>query len=239
MKNFKSPTLLSFLLLFALGFTSCDNDSFSGEVDMTFNLAVDGEAFQTGTTYTLNGTAVEFTNFGFYIGGISFAGEEAESVFQDKYLLVTPDNTNFTIGELSKDTYSELSFFVGVDPATNSMSTEDFTTRASSDPLAANDFQMHWNWNSGYKFLRVDGMSDTDGDGVVDTGITYHIGSDALLEYVNLNLENLSEEVNIEFDFAKLFAGVDFTTDIDTHTGNNLPLAQKLVANYSTAFSLK
>ena len=119
------------------------------------------------------------------------------------------------------------------------MSTEDFTTRAPSDPLAAQDYQMHWNWNTGYKFLRVDGRSDTDGDGVVDTDITYHIGSDPLLSNLNFALENLSEEVTIEFDLAKLFAGVDFTVDIDTHTGNNLPLAQKLVANYSTAFSIK
>lgn len=235
--NLLSLLLLAFCGIF--GLVSCDNDTFSGEVDMNFALTVDGENFESGKTYTLNGTAVEFANLGFYVGGITFDGAESQSVFEDKYLLVTPSTTSFTVGELSADMYDKMSFFIGVDAVTNAMSEEDFTTRATSDPLAAKDYKMHWNWNSGYKFLRIDGMSDTDGDGTVDTEIAYHIGSNALLGQLNFDLTKLEDNVEIEFDLAKLFTDVDFTTDLDTHTGNNLPLAQKLVANYSTAFSVK
>lgn len=243
MKKFNLFTLtLLFITGSLLVFTSCgDDNEFSGEVEMQFNFSVDGDAYEAGKTYEVNGTAVQFNTLAFYVGGISFLTEEnTTAVFEDKYLLVTPDNNAFSIGELSTGNYTALNFFIGVDPVTNALSEEDFTTRASSDPLAAQMPSMHWNWNSGYKFIRLDGMSDTDGDGEVETPIAYHIGTDALLGAVSLSLEELKGgEVAIDFDIADLFTDVDLSTELDTHTGNNLPLAQKLVANYSVAFSAK
>ncbi|MEL7022003.1 MAG: MbnP family protein [Bacteroidota bacterium] len=239
MKKLNFLQLFTLVSILVVGVSSCDSDSFSGEIEMTFDLTVDGETFERGTAYTINGTTVEFDNMGFYVGGISFEGEQSTAVFQDKYLLVTPDNTSFNVGDLSKDTYNSISFFIGVDAATNSMSTEDFTTRPESDPLAAQEYQMHWNWNTGYKFFRIDGRSDTDGDGVVDTDITYHIGTNALLGNIQLPVTSLDEEVQIQFDIAAFFNGVDFTTDVNTLTGNNPELAQRLVANYAAAFSLQ
>lgn len=239
MKKFNLLSLLLLAICCTFTLISCDDDTFSGEVDMNFALTVDGDDFESGKTYTINGTAVEFANLGFYVGGITFDGVESQSIFEDKYLLVTPDNTSFAVGELSADTYDKVSFFIGVDAVTNAMSEEDFTTRASSDPLAAQDYAMHWNWNSGYKFFRIDGQSDTDGDGVVDTDVAYHIGTNALLGQLNFDLSKLEDNVEIEFDIAKLFADVDLSTEVNTMTGNNLPLAQQLVANYSTAFSVK
>jgi hypothetical protein len=38
---------------------------------------------------------------------------------------------------------------------------------------------------------------------------------------------------------ASFFNGVDLKTEIDTHTGNNLPLAEKLRDNLGSAISIE
>ena len=44
-------------------------------------------------------------------------------------------------------------------------------------------------------------------------------------------------EVNV--DLGELLNDLDFTTDLITHTGNNLPLAEKITHNVQNAFSLE
>ena len=46
-------------------------------------------------------------------------------------------------------------------------------------------------------------------------------------------------ELKISFDLNAFFSGVDLAVQIDTHTGNNLPLAQLLHSNLESAIQFK
>jgi hypothetical protein len=101
---------------------------------------------------------------------------------------------------------------------------------------------MHWNWNSGYRFLRIDGKVDTDGDGTMDETMAFHLGTNNMLQNVSLtahkDVEKGSNMLHMEFDLAKLFEGVDLSTDFSTHTMNNPELAAAVRDNIPAAISM-
>ena len=56
----------------------------------------------------------------------------------------------------------------------------------------------------------------------------------------NEKLEGGANDFRIIFDFEKLFSGIDFNTEKFTKAGGDeIGLAQKVLANYSTAFSFE
>lgn len=247
MTKLKFPTL-ALLAVFTLVFTACDNDDETpgiqeGTVNMMFEYTVDGVAFDTTQVYEVNGTAVKFSIANFYVGGIELIPEEGDAIaVDDKYLLVTSETGIQEVATVPAGHYHMVNFFVGVDPATNSQSEDDFTSRDADDPLAVQFPAMHWNWNSGYRFLRIDGQVDTDGDGEVDESMAFHLGTDPMLQNVSVtahkDVEDGSNMLHLQFDLAKLFDGIDLSADYTTHTGNNLELAAAVRDNIPAAFSM-
>ena len=250
MKSIKIFIFVS-LGMIPLLFSSCKKDDTPVEEDhvhmaFEFNYVVDGEAYDTNTVYNINGTAVQFSIANFYVGGITFMSEEGvPTEIEDKYLLVTPDAGMQEVGELAKGHYHMARFFIGVDPLTNSQSTEDFTTRSEdpNDPLGVQFPEMHWSWNSGYKFIRIDGKVDTDADGVPDDAMSFHLGTDDMLktlEFVthkDVDVEN-DGHMHFEFDLAKALEVIDLPQEHFTHalSTQEIPLATKFRDNLSNAF---
>lgn len=239
---------LTLLAVFALAFSACDNDDETpdiqeGTVNMMFEYTVDGAAFDTAQIYDINGTSVRFTLANFYVGGIELMPEEGDAIpVEGKYLLVTPEAGMQEVTTVPAGHYHMVNFFVGVDPTTNSQSEGDFTSRDADDPLSIQFPAMHWNWNSGYRFLRIDGKVDTDGDGTVDESMAFHLGTDNMLQNVSLtahkDVDNGSNMLHLQFDLTKLFEGIDLSADYSTHTMNNPELAAAVRDNIPAAFSM-
>lgn len=246
---------LKFLSLALIGssliFTSCDDDDGGtpeveeGTVNMMFEYKVGDEDFDASTVYTLDGTAVQFTIANFYVSGIVLkpehdSGEEPISV-EDKYLLVTPDAGPQELITIETGHIHEAAFNIGIDPETNSQTEDDFTSRTADDPLALQDPPMHWNWNAGYRFVRIDGLVDTDGDGTPESVMEFHLGTDAFLtgieHTVHKDVEKGSNMIHFQVDLAKAFEGIDLSTEYVTHTGDNMELATKLKDNLATAIT--
>ena len=189
----------------------------------------------------MGGTSVQLDIARFYVGGIELQSRSGVASFEDLYLLIRAEETEYEVGNIDLADYTSLNFFVGVEPEANSQAESDFTTRSSTDPLGVQDPSMHWNWNSGYKFIRIDGQTDTDGDGVMDTPLAFHIGTDGLLSSMEFEMPALQEGSNtLEFqlNLNRLYEDIDLTVDWDTHTGNNFPLAEQFLANFQNALSL-
>jgi hypothetical protein len=249
MKNLKLLLLIAATAVFTMTFTACDDDDTKmdaeeGAVSMMFEYAVNGAPFDTATVYEINGTAVKFSIANFYVGGIELMPEEGDAIaVEDKYLLVTPDAGMQEVTTVNTGHYHMAKFFIGVDPETNSQTEDDFTSRDADDPLSIQFPAMHWNWNSGYRFLRIDGRVDTDGDGTVDETMAFHLGTNPMLKevqyMVHKDVEKGGNMLHFEFDLARLLAGIDLSTDYVTHTGNNLPLAEQVRDNIPTAFEPK
>ncbi len=234
----------SLLILSLIYSCSKDEDMDPATLKIEFDFSVGGEDLEFGKVYTINGDAVSFDVANYYIGGISFGQANGTTInLTDQYLLGGLQNSATLSNEIERSDITDVKFFIGVDPSTNSQSETDFTSRPSSDPLGIQDPSMHWNWNTGYKFVRFDGDVDTDGDGTVDTGVAYHLGSDAMLknlEYAaNVSIDEGENTLTFSFDLAQFFTGVDLSTELDTHTGNNLPLATRLRDNLDNAISIQ
>ncbi|GAB4409297.1 MAG: hypothetical protein OHK0039_12870 [Bacteroidia bacterium] len=195
--------------------------------------------FSLGTVYTINGVKVRIDAFQFYVSGIEI-GDDTKMLELDKYLVVKAGTMMYEIGEITAGHKHELTFDVGVDSVTNHL---DPTTYAAGNPLALQSPSMHWSWNSGYIFLRVDGLVDTDGDGTPETEMNLHLGTDKFRTPIALDLHSDADvedyTVEIEVDVLKLFTGINPATEYLTHTMDNMALANKLAANLPTLFSVE
>lgn len=240
-----------FLLLLAapalLTFTGCSEDDplDAAVAEFHFDYLVNGQAFNPNTVYDVNGTAVRFDVANFYVGGIALMTDEGDRVeFTDKYLLVTPDNVHQPVGEVDPGHYHMVTFFIGVDPVTNSQTESDFTNRPADDPLAEQVPRMHWNWNSGYRFLRIDGEVDTDGDGTPDQAMEFHLGRDEYLKTLQFmshrDFKTGANMLEFTLDLARLFDGIDLATNYSMHTTpDEAGTATIFTDNFANAFGIK
>lgn len=248
--NFKhSIALLLFLAISLVSFNACNKDDDDtvdvAEVEFHFDYLVNGQAYTPGQVYDINGTNVSFENVNFYIGDMAFARTSGnQTTFSGDHLLITPDAGAQAVGEVAPGSFNQLSFFVGVAEDANNQTEEDFTNRKDPDPLAEQTPSMHWSWNSGYKFIRIDGSVDTDGDGTPETGMQFHLGNNdrrATLQFQGAyDLATGKNIMNFEFDIAKLFANIDLSTNYSFHTTpTETATADTFVANLANALSLK
>lgn len=201
--------------------------------------------FSYNTTYaTSNGDQMQFTLSQFYISELSLwkdpAGTDQHKV-ADSYALVKPDQMMYPMGDIPAGTYYGVSFNVGIDSVTNHL---DPATYDATNPLAPQVPTMHWSWNSGYRFITVEGMYDpsaTVGNPITES-FEMHIGMDALLRTVTLQkpftiTDGQASEFMIMVDHLEFLNAVDLVTDNSTHTMDNMPLATLVADNTSSVFS--
>ncbi len=246
----KKISLFFLSFCFIALFSSCDNDDdVNTHSESTLNLAynVGGQVFNYGDIYDIGGIATSFSFAQFYLSGLSVMDDAGNmTMLEDTYILAKPSQTEYDLPEVSTDHVHMFNFNIGIDEATNNQSTEDFTNQPADSPLALQTPEsMHWSWNVGYIFLKINAMVDTDGDGTPETPTEYHIGTDNLLTPVTVMIhedshnhnDHSSLKIGLNFDIAQLFNGIDLSTGTSTHTGDNLEMAQQITANYASAFS--
>jgi hypothetical protein len=194
--------------------TSCDPEE-DGLTDLNFHFhpTVDSEDFSFSTVYEINGVATQFATAQFYVHGIELAYEDGSTKNIDDYLLVKAGQMMYSLGEVEEGTVNGIKFNVGVDTVNNAQTEENFTARSSDDPLSIQSPTMHWNWNAGYVFVKLEGMFDNDGDGTPETGFEYHIGKNEMLRNIDLTTSKEvmgeSMELMLHVDYAKFLDGVD------------------------------
>jgi len=243
----------SFLLLLAFGlvtsFYSCDDDDTisktESDVSFAFDYSMGEEEFAYDQVFDLDGTKVSFQAVQFYVGGIKLHPEEGDAVYVDgKYLLVKPNSGPQEIVTLEKKHYHMAEFFIGVDAEDNDQTEDDFDSRSDDDPLARQlDVPMHWNWNSGYIFVRVDAMVDLDGDDQPETPMEYHLGTNNFKRDISLlihtDVEEDTQDITFNLDVATLFAGLDLSVNYSMHTGDDPASAVVFANNIADAITKK
>ncbi len=259
--NFQK-TAFFFILLISFGLSSCkeqkgctdvlainfnpDADADDGNctypaLKLHLHPKVGTEDFSFSQNYMINGVNVNFDMAQFYLTGFDFIEEEATNNYslEETYLLVKADQNVYDLGLGSKGTVKDINFSLGVKEADNHL---DPATFDAGHPLAPQSPSMNWSWANGYKFLRLEGSADTDGDGTFETNFEYHIGGDANLKDIlvsGLNQAVNAEEVqlNVKVDYAKFFNNIDLATENITHVMDAPAVAAKLLNNYSDVFT--
>lgn len=120
-----------------------------------------------------------------------------------------------------------------------------------TDPLyLTNINDMHWSWNPGYIFVKVEGSHDTiPGSANFPFNYSFHLGMDAHLkqfEWNNIQWEKISEKLyrmKIKVHVDQFFTGpggtIDLKTEFVTHSmPETEELTNKAMINFSNAIQV-
>jgi hypothetical protein len=212
-----------------------------GRIVLKMHYMLGGNEVLPGSTYQLNGLDVSFDRLQFYAHDFTFFPDDPESegvVLEDFYILAGLGANEFDLGEVALQHIHTMKFKIGVDPATNGQSEDDFVSRPASDPLSPQSPTMHWSWavGSGYKFIAIEGQYNGQQEFV------YHTATDPLLRETPMimvhedNPVNGEIELHLKLDLEQVFNGIDIQATPVAHgiNGSNGLLSD----NFSVAFSV-
>ncbi|WP_294674646.1 MbnP family protein [uncultured Fluviicola sp.] len=199
------------------------------------------------SVYTMsNGFQIKFTELKAYFSGIQSGGsvmkdvalfnfrETGNLIFQSNQVVANPSSIQFGIGVPSSINHNDPSTFPNTNPLNIAI---------------AND--MHWDWNPGYIFFKVEAKVDTIIDGITscDHNLVYHVGTDSYFTnktISNLTWAALSSTVNeawLKIDLKNFFensaAPIDVKTEFTTHSmmPQQSAITEKARQNFSASIS--
>ena len=276
-----APTGALVLALAGLSLAGCDSGTPSEPATVRLDVqAMTGSTpFTAGQPFAVNATTGQLDIAQMYVSGITFLHEDGREIMvmadapitvraqdenstelqhtvDERYVLVDADagETLATLGEVPSGRYTGIRFLLGVDGLDNRIAPED---APANHPLAPQTQSMHWNWNAGYVFLRLDGLLDVDGDGVVDasTGTPgdaasgqwrLHVGGAANAQTVTLaqSFELMGgemQDLQVQVDLARLVQGIDYSNPASRFcmTGGCQGIVDTAKANMQAAFTLR
>lgn len=144
--------------------------------------------------------------------------------------------------------FGSLSFNIGVHEDINHSDPAAFPNDHALNIVNASD--MHWSWNPGYIFFKVEMIADTLADGIENFNhvVTYHVGMDETFQQKELtglswaNAGNNLERLRLKVDIKRLLQNENSTVDIKTESMTHsapaqLPLSIKLSENFKAALT--
>ncbi|TNE71690.1 MAG: hypothetical protein EP333_08695 [Bacteroidetes bacterium] len=144
--------------------------------------------------------------------------------------------------------YQNLDFNIGVQSSINHADPSAFDVNSVLNIMNAND--MHWGWNPGYIFFKVEAKADTIVDAIdnFDLNVVYHTGLDVNLRTKSFSNMNWIKQADylyrstLKLDMLNFFRGdsnpIDLKTEFTSHsTASQVVLTTKLVDNFQFAIS--
>lgn len=198
------------------------------------------------STYVLNdGTLIQLTDLKCYLSSIGNGTTIWKDValydYRNKGSLIAVNNG------VPAD-FEALSAGIGVPVELNNADPTLFPSTSPLNILNAND--MHWGWNPGYVFIKIEGKADTLVDGVAnfDLNFAYHIGTNTY--YSQLNLPHLNwmqsgpylYESRLKLDVKQIFdyptQTIHLNTEFTTHSDvSESVLTEKIRQNFLLAIT--
>ena len=245
--NMNKNILFLLLSLSALFVGSCKEDDQEGTVSIHFKAVYDGQPLQTFTTLPFeNGQQLQFTHLSMYISDLQFAKSSGQENLKDIELVdLSYDNATaasagytMTIQNVPAESYTGISFGVGVPADLNAMKPADF---ASNHPLSKTAY--YWEAWQSYIFSKTEGRLDTLSNGNLDLGFAIHVGSDPLYSILQaaipIEVEDGQEtSLEIVVDYKILLQGIDIKSNPQNHNPSDLGTITALVNNMGEAFTL-
>lgn len=142
-----------------------------------------------------------------------------------------------------------LTFGVGVDAANNH---SDPSTWPNNHPLniaVSND--MHWDWNPGYIFFKVEAKVDTIPDQTLalNHNLVYHVGTDNFFSQKSITgaswvASSNKHQLNLKFNLKEFFKPVgdeiNFTNESSTHSASGQEVVtEKIRLHFINALTLE
>jgi len=231
--------LYTFIIM-GLLISSCGEDT--SDLDVFFKLEYGDTPLVMLDEYEYpGGQTIKFTRFSFYLSDISVSdGSESQLIKDVDFLNLTNSHSRpelastgyrLNLEDISIKDPTDVSFNIGVDPDLNATIPADYS---GDHPLAKpGEYWIGW---SSYIFFKIEGIMDTTGDGDTDTNIALHIGSDAMLRPVRIDMSESSEEIDININVKEIFENAnglyDITMDPQIHSLHQESQAEFLINNF-------
>ncbi|MFP5471030.1 MAG: MbnP family protein [Bacteroidia bacterium] len=217
----------------------------SGSLHLKFNHNFNGTAFELNKEYTDDfGNKFTFTRASMYLSKPQLKNSSGNNlqVSNQHYLVHSNTETQY-MGHLNPTTIIETTINIGLDAEANNSSPAKYDT---DHPLAYQSPSMYWGTSLDYLFVVLEGRVDTDGDGTLDEGYTFHFGTDAYLNTISkggLSIAIESEKsayLSVNINYAKFFEGINLSVDNKMHTSpDEVPLTEKFSKNVPKAVSFE
>lgn len=210
------------------------------DVQPTFN----GNDLYLDTTYTTaEGHKIQFTDIKFYMEDVRNGAVQLTDAMLFDY---RERGTLLYDGQGKASDFSDLQANLGVGPANNNSDPTAFDNDSWLNISKAGG--MHWGWNPGYIFVKVEAKVDTiqDANDVFDLYVVLHAGLNENLQtlsFSNLNWSNiglkrdqLSMELNMSVFLQSSLHTIDVQYENITHSApGQETLTTKVMENFKEA----
>jgi len=230
----------SLSLALALLLASCNGDESveKGTLTIQFENLLDGIplVFEE-TRYSRDQAEFNISTVKYYISNVKFLDETGQVFYTepDSYHLIeeTASSKNLTIEipELVPKEISTIEFSIGIDPDRNL----SLDNTGDLDPSN----EMAWNWDTGYKFLLLEGEIQEPNDS--RKGMVYHIGNNenykTIKKEVNTQIKSgITTKIEIEAEILSLFDSPHYININETNVAMGGEDARKIAENYAENF---
>jgi len=197
-------------------------------------------------------SVIELLNI--YLSNVYLISNNNDSLFLKDIDLISFTKNKFGFKkEIQAGNYQSFYFGVGVPEKLNGMTDPQFdiTQYPSTHPLSLYN-GTHWTWNTGYRFMMLEGRIDTTnaGNGVFTETFVYHPGLDELYRSrthnftggLNINVGE-TKTITIAFEFNDLFvinnAPLDMIQHPSSHaTPNDIYISRGIIENFTNLSSI-
>lgn len=242
--KYLSAILLCCILLISKDITAQRKSSKKNHVEIKFTHFVGDRLIQLDSVFYKNDVNQDFsiTKFKYYIGNLSLIRKNGTKYSCDNYFLIDEEKPNSKIISLENvpdGEYTSINFTIGVDSIDNCSGAQS----GALDPING----MFWTWNTGYIFLKLEGISDFSS--LPNSLYEYHIGGFkepnysirevSLPLYTSLILtSNSKENIEIKADVIEILKSptiIDFSKLPSVTDFNNATI---IADNYKDMFSI-
>jgi hypothetical protein len=182
---------------------------------------------------------IGFSNIQHYLSDLKLKKADGSWIAVKGYGLLSPSSNSkasFAFQGVPKGIYEGIRFTIGVDSITNHSDPSIWPNSHALSIMTGGS--MHWTWNSGYIFIKVEGQYDIPGS--TPGGFAFHLGRDDLnvsytQEGINLNLQENGITAVFKMDLKQFFIQPNaFTISPETsftHSGPRDTIAEQLYEN--------
>lgn len=241
-----------FLFFYAILLFSCDKKEEiiveeKNEIELkVFPMFGSSNLILDSSYLTSENYKIQFTEIKFYISALKSNTKTFSEVALFDYRNM---GNSFVKIEGVKDDFTNLNFYLGIDSLLNHSDPSAFASSSPLNIMNAND--MHWGWNPGYIFLKIEAKVDTIPDNVtnLDHFVTFHIGKDnykknlnfPVLNWVQIN-KNLSQ-AKLKIDLQQFLNSpqvIHLNSEFVSHSSpDKEALSMKVINNFANALSFE
>lgn len=234
-------------------FSSCKDDKVDDpgnsevtQLKVSVQPVYGGETLYLDSTYsTSEGYDVQFTNLKFFAEDVRGPASQLDDASLFDYRIT---GTALFTKEGAPADFTSLEGNLGVQSSINHSDPSAFPNESILN--ISNSGDMHWGWNPGYIFIKVEAKVDTIPDGIAlfDHNVVFHIGQDVNLQTLSFSAINWQQTGDLSYHFPLKLdmqtflqngtQTIDLQTEYTSHTASGQEiLSLKVIENFKAAIS--